>query len=105
MRMLAALLVTSICFAQRPPVEQAWDLAAHGQRDQAIQILRDLVGKTPRDADARLLLGSLLVEKGVRSEAISQLMEAVHLRPQSAEAQNALGEAYNAFGNTKAARE
>jgi protein O-GlcNAc transferase len=52
----------------------------------------------------RLLLGSILAEDGVRPESIEQLAEAVRLRPRSAEAQNALGEAFNAFGESKMAR-
>jgi len=34
------------------------------------------------------------MEQGERAESIAQLTEAVRLRPQSAEAGNALGEAY-----------
>ena len=44
-------------------------------------------------------------EAGDRAESIAQLSEAVRLRPRSAEAQNALGEAFRAFGNSRAARE
>jgi tetratricopeptide (TPR) repeat protein len=86
------------------PLDKAWDLVANGQRDQAVRLLRELIKSRPRDADARLLLGSILQEEGDRSESIAQLAEAVRLRPRSAEAQNALGEAYNTFGDAKAAR-
>jgi Flp pilus assembly protein TadD len=51
-----------------------------------------------------LLLGSVLMENGQREESIAQLTEAVRLRPRSAEAQNALGEAYNKFDDPKSAR-
>ena len=90
--------------AQKPAVETAWQLLAQGKRDQAVTLLRDLIHADPRNADARLLLGSVLMESGERSESIAQLSEAVRLLPKSAEAHNALGEAYNAFGETSAAR-
>ena len=77
-------------------MDTAWKLIAGGQRPQAMVLLRDLVKKDPRNVDARLLLGSLLMEDGDRPESIAQLSEAVRLRPQSADAQNALGEAYAA---------
>jgi protein O-GlcNAc transferase len=89
---------------QRRPIETAWDLIAKGQRSQAVALLHDLVRNDPHNADARLLLGSVLMEQGERSESIAQLEEAVRLRPKSAEVQNALGEAYNLFGELKSAR-
>jgi len=101
---LAALVCAGLLLAQRKPIEEAWDLAMKGQRPQAIQLLHQIIKDNPRDADARLLLGSLLQEEGNRAETIAQLTEAVRLRPRSAEAQNALGEALIAFGDPKAAR-
>jgi protein O-GlcNAc transferase len=88
----------------RNPVEDAWGLVAKGQRQEACQLLREIVQKNPGNVDARLLLGSLLTESGDREEAIRQLNAAVRLRPRSAEAQNALGEAFHTFGDTQAAR-
>jgi protein O-GlcNAc transferase len=44
------------------------------------------------------------MENGERKESIAQLGEAVRLLPKSAEAHNALGEAYNAFGEMAAAQ-
>jgi tetratricopeptide (TPR) repeat protein len=104
LRVVSALVCGTLLLAQRSPVDSAWDLAAKGRRDQAIRVLQDLIKNNPKDADARLLLGSLLMEEGDRSESIEQLSEAVRLRPASADAQNALGEAYNSFGDSKAAR-
>ncbi|HEY7302608.1 MAG TPA: tetratricopeptide repeat protein [Bryobacteraceae bacterium] len=103
-RLLAAVACAALLWSQNADVEKAWKLASEGQSDQAIRILEGVIQNGARDADARLLLGSLLVEKGDRAGAIEQLSEAVRLRPQSAEAQNALGEAYNRFGDTKSAR-
>ena len=88
----------------KPPVETAWGLVAKGQRAEAVNLLRGIVKTDPGNADARLLLGSLLMEDGRREESIAQLKEGVRLRPKSAEAHNALGEACNAFGETKAAQ-
>jgi tetratricopeptide (TPR) repeat protein len=90
--------------AQRSPLENAWDLLRNGDRPAAIRLLRQFVHDHPADADARLLLGSVLMEEGRRDESIAQLTEAVRLRPNSAEVQNALGEAYNAFDDPKSAR-
>src|SRR4051794_2046355 len=100
---LFALVSTALVQAQGPTIETAWNLIARGQRGQAVTLLRDIVKTDPRNADARLLLGSVLMEAGERSESISLLNEAVRLRPRSAEAHNALGEAYNAFGDVKSA--
>lgn len=101
---IALLLVcASLALAQRPPIEDAWSLLSKGRRPEAVQLLQKIIKDNPRDADARLLLGSVLMEEGDRSESISQLSEAVRLRPDSAQAQNALGEALNAFGDSKAA--
>jgi len=102
--------VLLVCLASASPaqplsrVESAWKLVAAGQRSQAVALLREVVRDTPQDADARLLLGSVLMEDGNRAESIEHLKEAVRLRPRSAEAHNALGEAYNTFGDFKAAR-
>ena len=100
----AALFCAVLALAQRKPVDQAWDLLAAGKRDQAVRVLRDLIKANPRDADARLLLGSVLAEAGERAESIAQLQEAVRLLPQSAEAHHALGEALNNFGEKVPAR-
>jgi protein O-GlcNAc transferase len=91
-------------WAQQGPVEEAWALLGKGQRPQAIRLLYDTVKADPGNADARLLLGSVLQEEGDAAGSIAQLTEAVKLRPGSTEAQNALGEAFNAAGDTKAAR-
>lgn len=106
--MVPRLIVLWVCavtllFSQGPALERAWNLAASGRRDDAIQVAREVIQNKPEDVDARLLLGSLLVEKGDRIESIAQLSEAVRLRPASAEAQNALGEAYRNFGDARAA--
>ena len=106
MRWLAALGCAGLLLAQqaRGPVEAAWSLLAKGERAQAIRLLHDIIQANPADADARLLLGSVLMEEGEKAGSIAQLKEGVRLRPDSAEAQNALGEAYNNFDEPKPAR-
>jgi tetratricopeptide (TPR) repeat protein len=101
---LVAIGVAGLLEAQHPPVEQAWGLLAKGERSQAIHLLEKIIRDNPSQADARLLLGSVLMEEGKREESIAQLTEAVRLKPRSAEAHNALGEAYNTFDDPKAAR-
>jgi tetratricopeptide (TPR) repeat protein len=102
--MCLALASAGSLAAQGTPVDSAWDLLAKGQRAQAISLLRETIKADPRNGDARLLLGSVLMEDGQASESIEQLKEAVRLKPASSEAHNALGEAYNTFGQPKAAR-
>ena len=90
---------------QKPAIDQAWDLVARDKRPEAMALLRDEVGKHPQNADARLLLGSLLSESGEAAEGISHLREGLRLRPRSAMAHNALGEALSDIGNFQEARE
>jgi tetratricopeptide (TPR) repeat protein len=104
-RFLILLVFAGSLLAESPAVKKAWKLAADGRPEQAVGLLNDAVRQNPDDADARLLLGSLLSEAGRRDEAFLQLNEAVRLRPRSAEAQNALGEAYSSFGFTQQARQ
>jgi tetratricopeptide (TPR) repeat protein len=104
MRVLAGIFLAGVLLAQRKPVDDAWDLVMKGQRAEAVRVLREIIARNPGDADARLLLGSVLQEAGDRAGSLEQLSEAVRLRPRSAEAQNALGEALHTFGDNKAAR-
>ncbi len=98
------LLLSTSLHAEQSALEQAWSLAAKGDRNGAIDLLRTMIREKPSDSDARLLLGSLQSEAGQREESINQLTEAVRLRPNSWEACNALGEAYSHFGDSKEAR-
>src|SRR6266702_1393934 len=93
-----ALICVATLTGQQAKLDQAWRLAANGQGGEAIQILRTLIASEPRNTDARLLLGSLLMEAGDKFASIEQLKTAVNQRPRSVEAQNALGEAYYKFG-------
>ena len=108
MTTIRSIVLMLICAAtlggQQAKLEQAWKLAANGQRGEAIQILQTLIASEPRNTDARLLLGSLLMEAGDKSSSIEQLQTAAKQRPRSVEAQNALGEAYYKFGEVAAAK-
>jgi tetratricopeptide (TPR) repeat protein len=104
MRRIFFVLACTFVLAGQQTLDRAWQLAAAGQRREAIDVLHQLINGDPKNADARLLLGSLLMEEGQRTESIDQLTAAVRLRPQSVEAENALGEAYNKFGDSANAR-
>lgn len=104
LRFISLIVFCAAVFAQQP-LDRAWQLAASGHRQEAVQVLRGLIEKNPDNGEARLLLGSLLMEAGEKAESIEQLSKAVSLRPKSADAQNALGEAYNKFGDSASARE
>lgn len=108
MTSLRSIVLALVCAAslsgQQSKLDQAWTLAAHGHNTQAIQILQTLIASEPRNTDARLLLGSLLMEAGDKSASIEQLRAAAKQRPRSVEAQNALGEAYYKFGEIDAAK-
>jgi protein O-GlcNAc transferase len=103
-RIVLVLIFATALYGQQSQLEEAWRLAAGGKRGEAIHVLQKLVAFEPRNTDARLLLGSLLMEDGDKSASIEQLETAVKLRPRSEEAYNALGEAYNKFGETAAAK-
>ena len=105
LRSLVLLVCASLAPAQRAPIDRAWDLLAKGQRSEAVRLLNEMITANPRDAEARVLLGSVLMEEGNGPESITQLTEAVKLRPDWAQAQNALGEAFKAFGDPGAARQ
>ena len=105
MKILApVLLCAAMLSGQQSQLDQAWKLTANGQRGEAMRVLQTLITTEPRNTDARLLLGSLLMEEGDKQASLTQLKTAVEQRPRSAEAQNALGEACNKFGETAAAK-
>jgi protein O-GlcNAc transferase len=97
------LLLLSLLYAQSS-VESAWNLIAAGKRNEAKSLLQSLVRTEAQNAEAHLLLGSLLMEDGAKDDSLLHLKEGVRLTPKSAAAHNALGEAYTTFGNPKAAR-
>ena len=104
MAMSLVLASAGLLAAQGSRVDAAWELLAKGQRAQAIAVPREAIRAEPRNGDALLLLGSVLMEEKQAPESIEALKEAVRLKPESSEAHNALGEAYNTFGYPRAAR-
>ena len=104
LRPIVFLVLASTITAQNTPLEQAWTLVSRGDSQTATRVLKELVSKEPGSAEARLLLGSLLMEAGDRVGSIEQLTEGARLSPRSAEAQNALAEALIRFGDSKSAR-
>ncbi len=101
--LLVSLTCAGLLLAQRPPTEQAWDLLAQGRRADAVRVLRQVINENSKDAEAHLMLGSILSEDGKYAEAMEELEAAVRLLPRSALAHNALGEALYASGTPKAA--
>jgi len=55
-RFLFVLVASVLLFAQQP-LDRAWQLAANGQRQEAVQVLRTFIKTNPDNADARLLQG------------------------------------------------
>ena len=72
-----ALLCATMLSGQQSKLDQAWKLAANGQRREAIHVLQSLIVTEPRNTDARLLLGSLLMEEGDKPSSLAQLETAV----------------------------
>ena len=83
-RLAAAVALACAGFAlaqaRQPDLEAAWRLIAKGEREQAVVVLQQIIKSDPRNADARLLLGSVLMEAGRETESIDQLSQAVGLR-------------------------
>lgn len=102
------LLVTTLCvplFAQQASVHHAEDLIAKGSVNEAVDVLRLVLADEPENADAHLLLGTVLALQGARSESIEELKTAVRLRPDSAVAHERLGSALSRFVEMNLARQ
>jgi tetratricopeptide (TPR) repeat protein len=102
--LLAVLLSAKHLLAEQVQLEQAKKLLSQGSFKEAVVLLRESIAADPRNADARMLLGTALALEGVRGESIEQLTEAVRLRPNSAAAHNRLGSVLSRFVETQAAR-
>ena len=73
-------------------------MAVEGELDQAIEVLRPLVRARPDFADARYLLGKVLLAKGAATEAVEELRAAARLSPEDANVYYQLGQAYQKLG-------
>src|SRR5690242_20159033 len=103
---VAALVAGAwLAFAAQSPADTARRLLVAGNPRKAAEILRSIVASDPRNADARLLLGTALALQDLRAESLAQFQEAIRLQPDSAAAYNSLGMAQSHFLDTAAARE
>jgi len=105
---LVACLLQPIVQAARPgtelEIDKARQLVSSGDLKQATFLLRELVSKEPGNADAHLLLGTVLALVRQRSEALQELVRAIGLRPQFAPAHYTLGVALSGFGEFEPAK-
>jgi tetratricopeptide (TPR) repeat protein len=101
---LLLLAFPGVGAAQQTSMTKARDLLAAGSRDEALRLLRETVAAEPNNAEAHLLLGTVLAIGGILSESIQHLREAVRLQPDSAVAHNTLGMALSRFGEIPGAR-
>jgi tetratricopeptide (TPR) repeat protein len=77
--------------------------AVAGARSKARAIVDEILRETPRDIEAQLLKGQLLLDEGRRDEALAVMRTAVNSDPGSVEAHYALGKLYAARGDVTAA--
>jgi Flp pilus assembly protein TadD len=103
--LLAAFLLSELPLAGQNPLDKAADLLSRGSLGDSITMLRQIVARDPRNADARLMLGTALALQGSRTESIEQMVEAVRLRPNSASVHVKLGMVLSQFVEFKAARQ
>ncbi len=93
-----------------PPVPReqrlaaALDAADQGDRDRALAQAAALLADDPLDADAHFVSGLVALEAGRPAEAVAALRKAVFADPGFGLAAFALGRAYDALGDTVAAR-
>lgn len=113
--MLSAMAFTSVVGAAQglpgavetrdPDLEQARALLRNGSVAEAAASLREIVQRRPNDAEAHLLLGSVLALVPSRSEAVAEVRRAIELRPDSAPSYNTLGTILARFAEFGLARQ
>ena len=74
-------------------------------RRRPLAILRTVLKAKPDFADARHLVGKVLLSQGAGAEAAEHLEAAARLAPEDANVHYQLGQAYQKLGRTDAARE
>jgi chemotaxis protein methyltransferase CheR len=82
----------------------ALDAADHGDRDGALACVASLLADTPLDADAHFIQGLVILESGQPAAAAVALRRALCTDARFALAAFTLGRAYDALGDTQAAR-
>lgn len=88
-----------------PHINLASVYEKRGDKDGAINQMKEAVRLAPRDAEVRYQLGFLYGQRGRFEEAVAELQTAVDLNPDSAEALNALGMAYGQTGRLAQAQD
>jgi tetratricopeptide (TPR) repeat protein len=78
-------------------LERAHGLWEEGKAQEAIELLEDLVERYPRDAECRMLLGSIYGDSGYLLEAIQHLEVAARVSRRDPEALLLLGSAYSEY--------
>jgi chemotaxis protein methyltransferase CheR len=78
--------------------------AGHGDREAALAQVTALLAADPMDADAHYIGGLLTLEAGEPQQAVAALRRALYADTRFALAAFALGRAYDALGDERAAR-
>ena len=79
-------------------------LQIEGRLDDAVAAYRSACDLEPQNPEARLELGSMLLQAGRPVEALAELRAAVDMRPNFAEAHNALGDTLRTLGRQEEAQ-
>jgi hypothetical protein len=82
----------------------ALDAAGRGDRDAALAQVAMLIAGDPLDADAHFISGLVTLEAGEPTRAVAALRRALYADPTFALAAFTLGRAFDALGDTAAAR-
>ena len=111
---LAAATMASTGYGQRPDdqidprsaalVEQARQLAAAGQHNQAIDLLESALAVDPRNRAAYISLGQVAQAQRLPGKAIRLYADALRLEPNDVNALGGQGEAYVQRGAVERAR-
>ena len=94
--LLAALLAAGTGCARRvdPKIQEGYDLVLANKIDQAVALANEILGKNPKSAPARNLLGLALYKNGDTEGAVEQYRRALEEDPKYAEAHFNLANAY-----------
>jgi len=66
--------------------------------EAAVPLLQRLIGEAPRDVQARIMYATVLRQRGLYGQAVTQYSEALKLAPNAAEAYSGLGITYSRLG-------
>jgi superkiller protein 3 len=77
-----------------PKIKEGYDLVVAGKTDQAVALANAILGKNPKSAPARNIIGLALYRTGDAEGAVEQYRRALEIDPKYAEAHFNLGIAY-----------